>query len=98
MRKKRGFRTTRYKFFESLYDEIHHRPPFELYDLLADPGEQHNLADEQPELLAQFRAKLHTFLDKRLGETGLPDPQSYQEITLRSVGNVAIAVPKDQRL
>jgi len=96
--KKRGFRTTRYKFFESLYDEIHHRPPFELYDLLADPGEQHNLADEQPELLAQFRAKLHTFLDKRLGETGLPDPQSYQEITLRSVGNVAIAVPKDQRL
>jgi len=96
--KKRGFRTTRYKFFESLYDELHTRPPFELYDLLADPGEQHNLADEQPELLAQFRAKLQQFLDKRLAETGLPDPQSYQDITLTHVGNVNIAVPKDQRL
>lgn len=96
--KKRGFRTTRYKYFESLYDEIHHRPPFELYDLLADPGEQHNLADEQPELLNEFKAKMQQFLDKRLGETGLPDPQSYQDITLRSVGNVNIAVPEDQRL
>ena len=96
--KKRGFRTPRYKFIESLYDELHQRPPFELYDLQADPGEQHNVADEQPEVLAQFQARMKAFLEKRLAETGLPDPQSYQDITLTHVGNVKIAVPEDQKL
>lgn len=96
--KKRGFRTTRYKYFESLYDELHKRPPFELYDLLTDSGEQHNLADEQPDLLREFQSKVQQFLQKRIVETGLPDPQSYQDITLKQVGNVNVAVPEDQRL
>jgi arylsulfatase len=84
--KKRGFRTPRYKYFESLYDELHKRPPFELYDLQADPGEQHNLAAEQPELLATFKLKMQEFLRRRLQETGLPDPQDTQQITLTQVG------------
>jgi hypothetical protein len=35
---------------------------------------------------------------KRTAQTGKPDPQSYQNITLTHVGNVNIAVPKDQVL
>ena len=96
--KKRGFRTTRYKFFESLHDELHHRPPFELYDLLADPGEQRNLADELPDLVREFKAKLDAHVARRMAETGQPDPQSYQNITLRQVGNPKLAVPENQVL
>lgn len=96
--KKRGFRTTQYKFFESLYDELHQRPPFELYDLTVDPEEQSNLADSQPELVAEFKAKLDAHVARRMSETGQPDPQEYQDITLRQVGNPKIAVPENQVL
>ncbi len=96
--KKRGFRTVQYKFFESLYDEIHHRPPFELYDLGEDPEEQHNLAEERPELVAEFKRKLDGYIAGRMEGTGKPDPQSYQDITLRQVGNPRIAIPDNQVL
>ena len=96
--KKRGLRTARYKFFESLYDELHKRAPFELYDLRKDPGEQHNLADEQPQLLQTFRDRLAAFINKRLGQTGGTDPIMEQNITLTQVGHMDVAVPDDQIL
>ncbi len=95
--KKRGFRTPRYKYIESLYDELHKRPPFELYDLQADPQEQHNLAEAEPQLLAYFQQRMQAFLEKRAAETGLPDPQSYQDITLRCVGKIKIAEPENHK-
>ncbi len=96
--KKRGFRTKTWKFIESLYDELHKMPPYELYDLTTDPMEQENLADAQPEVLARFKGDLKAFIDKRMAQTGNPDPQSYQDITLTGVGNVSVAVPEDQVL
>ena len=96
--KKRGFRTNKWKFIESLYDELHKRPPFELYDLTTDPDEQNNLAEERPEILEDFKQRLEWFIEKRMSETGKPDPQSYQAITLTHVGNVDVAVPEDQVL
>ena len=97
--KKRGFRTMQHKFIKSLYDELHHRPPYELYDLTTDPGEQVNLADTQPQLRGQFDRELEEHIARRMAETGKPDPQSYQDITLRQVGsNVEVAIPADQVL
>jgi arylsulfatase A-like enzyme len=97
--KKRGFRTKKYKFIESLYDELHHRPPYELYDLTTDPGEQNNLAAARPDLLKAFKQRLDAYIERRVAQTGNPDPQSYQDITLRSVGkNVKVAVPENQVL
>ncbi len=96
--KKRGMRTRHHKFFESLYDELHKRPPFELYDIQNDPMEQHNLADEKPELLQGFRDDLASFVEQRLRETGGPDPMMEQSITLTHVGNVDVAVPDNQIL
>ena len=34
----------------------------ELYDLAADPGEQHNLARERPDQVAHYRAQVHAWL------------------------------------
>jgi arylsulfatase A-like enzyme len=84
--KKRGFRTKQWKFIKCLYDELHKGPPFELYDFAADPVEQVNLADEKPEVRDDFAAKLDQFIEKRLSETGLPDPQMEQEVTMTQVG------------
>ncbi|MGC9400029.1 MAG: sulfatase [Anaerolineae bacterium] len=36
--------------------------PDELFDLAQDPGERHNLLDEQPELVAELQALLETFV------------------------------------
>jgi arylsulfatase A-like enzyme len=96
--KKRGFRTPRWKFIERLYDELHQRPPYELYDLSSDPGEQVNLADALPQVRADFKAELDEHIRRRMEQTGKPDPQSYQDITLTSVGNPELAVPRDQVL
>lgn len=96
--KKRGFRTKKWKFIQSLYDELHKRPPYELYDLTTDPDEQMNLADALPALVGEFRRHLEAHIEKRTTETGNPDPQSYQDITLTHVGNVSVAVPEDQIL
>lgn len=96
--KKRGFRTNKWKFIESLYDELHKRPPYELYDLTTDPGEQVNLADSCPDVLADFKAQLDEHIALRMQQTGKPDPQSYQDITLTHVGNMNVAIPKDQYL
>lgn len=97
--KKRGFRTKTWKFIECLYDELHKRPPYELYNLTTDPGEQHNLAEECPEVLESFKQRLRKHIDLRMAQTGNPDPQSYQDITLTQVGsNVKVAVPENQVL
>jgi len=38
-------------------------PPAELYDLNADPGEQEDIADEHPELVAGFRKRYDAWFD-----------------------------------
>ncbi len=38
-------------------------PRFEVYDLVSDPGEQHDLSDLQPELTARMRDQMAAWLD-----------------------------------
>ncbi len=96
--RKRGWRTPRYK----LIVETGHTPEVygldsdELYDLVTDPEEQDNLIDARPEVAADLRRDMDAHVERRLSETGLPDPTVEQDITLRKIGDLATAVPKDQ--
>jgi len=97
--KKRGLRTRQYKLIQRLTaTDMHDRPEFELYDLLADPGEQHNLADERPKLRDKLLGRLEAIRTRRMRQTGKPDPHAYQDITLTRVGDINVAVPDNQKL
>jgi arylsulfatase A-like enzyme len=92
--RKRGVRTDRWKLILARdHPDIHERPPVELYDFAADPGEQRNVAEENPDVVAELRADLEEWLARRQAETGLPDPVEEQEITLRQIGRPAGANP-----
>jgi len=85
--RKRGVRTTEWKLIVAReHPDIHGCPPVELYHLPTDPGEQRNLAEARPEVVAELRADLEEWLERRQRETGLPDPIEENEIAMRQIG------------
>ena len=67
---KRAIRTDRWKLIDSIEPDPHGRPMQELFDLEADPREQHNLVDEFPEQARALHARLAAWVACRLAETG----------------------------
>ncbi len=65
-----SLRTERYKLILARAPDFYGNPHRELYDLQADPGEEHNLAEEQPELAADLEAALEGWIADRLREQG----------------------------
>jgi arylsulfatase A-like enzyme len=85
--RKRGLRTPDWKLIVARdTPDLHGRPPVELYDLRADPGEQRNLAPARPDVVERLRRDLLAWVERRRRETGLPDPVEAQEITMRQIG------------
>ncbi len=77
--RKHGWRTASHKYIHALEPDFHFKPEIELYDLVADPEENHNIAPENPELCAWMEAQLQAWIRKRQDETGLPNPIQNQE-------------------
>lgn len=98
--KKRGWRTAEWKLILETGEtpEVYGKPEVELYHLPTDPGEQHNLAQERPEVVEALRQEMEAWIARRKEETGQPDPFDYQTITLRKIGSLKTAVPANQRL
>ncbi len=87
--RKRGWRTPQYKYIEALEPDFHNKPPVELYDLIEDPLEERNIADERPEVAAALKTRMEKWVGRRLTETGKPDPIMGYEIGLdRRIGSV----------
>ena len=84
---KRAVRTERWKFIRSIEPDPHGRPLKELFDLEADPLEQNNIAESEPDVVAELEQLLDTWLAKRLAETGREtDPVADQGACASQIG------------
>ncbi len=87
--RKRGWRTPQWKYFEALEPDFHGKPKYELYDLINDPEELNNLAEQRPEICTALRRSMKDWVNMRMEETGLPDPIRGYKIGLdRRIGSV----------
>jgi arylsulfatase A-like enzyme len=94
--KKRGWRTKKWKLIVETggTPEVYNKPDLELYDLEEDPDEIYNMAEEAPKVIRELKVEMEDFLKRRLAETRLPDPTETQDITMRRIGNIEMAVPR----
>lgn len=95
--RKRGVRTRQWKYIEALEPDFHGLPPVELYDLGVDPMEQFNLAAERPEVVGELAGRLEAWTDRRMAETGKPNPIMEQPVSLRKLGPLTATVADNQR-
>jgi arylsulfatase A-like enzyme len=72
--RKHGWRTPQWKFMMALEPDFHFKPPVELYNLVEDPEENHNLADTCPDVVDLLKSRMETWIACRERETGLPNP------------------------
>ncbi|MGQ9555778.1 MAG: sulfatase family protein [Anaerolineae bacterium] len=76
--RKHGWRTPQWKLIEALEPDFHWKPPVELYNLVEDPEENHNLAESEPEVVAVLKKRMEQWIAKRERETNLPNPMLTQ--------------------
>jgi arylsulfatase A-like enzyme len=76
--RKHGWRTPQWKLIVALEPDFHFKPMVELYNLFEDPDENHNLAEEQPEIVTLLKKRMRTWIKKRETETGKRNPMLSQ--------------------
>ena len=72
--RKHGWRTPEWKLIEALEPDFHFKPRTELYNLVTDPEEYNNLAEEEPEVVDWLRRRMAAHIARREKETGRPNP------------------------
>jgi len=76
--RKHGWRTPEWKLIVALEPDFHFKPPVELYNLIQDPEENNNLAEDQPEVVTFLWERMNYWIAKRTQETGLGNPVTNQ--------------------
>ena len=72
--RKHGWRTPEWKLIVALEPDFHFKPTVELYNLVTDPGETKNVAEENPEIVTALRTRMEAHIARRSAETGREDP------------------------
>lgn len=72
--RKHGWRTPHWKLIQALEPDLHFKPEIELYDLVKDPGELTNVAEQEPGVVAMLLARMQAWIAKRERETGRTNP------------------------
>jgi arylsulfatase A-like enzyme len=76
--RKHGWRTPEWKLMIALEPDFHFKPTVELYNLVQDPDENRNLAEQEPEVVALLRSRMEAWIAKREKETGFENPMLTQ--------------------
>lgn len=72
--RKHGWRTPEWKLIHALEPDFHFKPEIELYNLISDPEENHNVAEEYPDVVAELESRMQAHIAKRERETGRTNP------------------------
>ena len=72
--RKHGWRTPEWKLIRALEPDFHFKPDVELYHLVDDPLELHNLAGERPDVVQDLTRRLEEHSAGRERETGRVNP------------------------
>ncbi len=72
--RKHGWRTPQWKYIRALEPDFHFKPEIELYDLIRDPRENRNVAEQEPEIVKLLDARMNAWIARREQETGRPNP------------------------
>lgn len=76
--RKHGWRTPQWKLIEALEPDFHFKPEIELYNLIEDPHEDHNLAEAHPDIVKLLKKRRNDWIKKRVKETGSKNPMLTQ--------------------
>ena len=72
--RKHGWRTPEWKLIVALEPDFHFKPGLELYNLIKYPQENHNVADENPEVVEMLRTRMENFIKMREEQVGRTAP------------------------
>lgn len=72
--RKHGWRTPEWKLMIALEPDFHFKPEIELYNLVLDPEENNNVAEENPDVVDALRKQMDAWISKREQETGVTNP------------------------
>jgi arylsulfatase A-like enzyme len=76
--RKHGWRTPEWKLIRALEPDFHFKPLVELYNLVLDPGEDRNVADENPDVVALLTNRMNSYIAARERETRRKNPIHHQ--------------------
>ncbi len=72
--RKHGWRTPEWKLIQALEPDLHFKPEIELYNLIADPQENHNLAKQESGTVRWLLERMNAHIERREKETGRVNP------------------------
>lgn len=72
--RKEGWRTGEWKLIRALEPDFHYKPPVELFNLYSDPLELHNVADDEPGVVAYLTERMRAWVAQREAEQGITNP------------------------
>ncbi len=72
--RKHGWRTPEWKLIHALEPDFHFKPEVELYNLINDPQENHNLAKQEPGIVALLESRMQAHIARREKQTGRTNP------------------------